>query len=76
MAFVVGNVDDSAFGIILPPFSGITSLVSDSESVLASSDMLVVEKHSLGVHSCDDLELSALSDTRLSGIEAVFVGGD
>ena len=73
MILVVGNVDSSAFGIVLPPFSGITSLVTDSESVLMSSDVLVVEKHSLGVHSGHDVELASFLETRLPCFERVFV---
>ena len=72
MSFVVGNVDDSALGIILPPLSCITFLVSYSESVLVSSDMLVVEKHSLGVHSCDDMELSSGSEPASLSYDAVY----
>lgn len=44
-----------------PPFSVVSCWVSDSESMLVSTNMLVVEDDSIGSHSGDDLESVHLS---------------
>ena len=66
---LVGSESDGlSLGVIQPPFSSVSLWRSDSESVLSSSDVLVVEQNSLRVHSGHDLELSSFFESRKFGL--------